>query len=216
MRTKIKITDFALRHFDRDFGGTKILSITPEQFEEKVNLNMADLSMMFRKIDNHSPQVKFSESPRGEKMELKLMDGYAPFCKLLAIRNFTDAKVGSLPLTLERCQYIRTGYSARKDSELPVMSRWLELPIGKPRAKWLILVLYDKAQIDKEAKEDSFDAEWGAVAILGQSHSNEEPMKPETMLRNALGVEEGGSGVPLDKEQYLKSVNFWTSNLTVK
>ena len=61
-----------------------------------------------------------------------------------------------------------------------------------------------------------FDADWGVVAILGQSHPNEEPMKPETMLRNALGIEEGGSGVPLDREQYLKSVDFWSNNATVK
>jgi len=41
-------------------------------------------------------------------------------------------------------------------------------------------------------------------------------MKPETMLRNALGVEEGGSGVVLNKEAYLKSVDFWSNNATVK
>ena len=30
-----------------------------------------------------------------------------------------------------------------------------------------------------------------------------------TMMRNALGVEEGGSGVPLDREAYARSVAFW-------
>ena len=34
-------------------------------------------------------------------------------------------------------------------------------------------------------------------------------MAPVTMMRNALGVEEGGSGVPLDREAYLRSVEFW-------
>jgi len=62
----------------------------------------------------------------------------------------------------------------------------------------------------------SFDADYGVVAILGQSHSNEEPMKPETMLRNALGIEYGGSGVALDKDKYLESVAFWDKNATVK
>ena len=37
-------------------------------------------------------------------------------------------------------------------------------------------------------------------------------MTPITMLRNALGVEEGGSGVPLDREAYLRSVAFWEGN----
>jgi len=95
-----------------------------------------------------------------------------------------------------------------------------------------MLVLYDKAQLDKEASVDydkradsglmrfgeqfiEFDADFGVVAILGQSQPGEEPMKPETMLRNALGVEEGGSGVALDREKYLKSVDFWSKNATV-
>ena len=36
------------------------------------------------------------------------------------------------------------------------------------------------------------------------------PMVPITMLRNALGVEEGGSGVPIDREAYRRSVEFWS------
>jgi hypothetical protein len=160
-------------------------------------------------------------------------EGYAPFCKLIAIPNFTDARVGSMPITLTTYPYLKSGYSARRDSELPVFSRWLDLPLGKPKAEWLVLVLYSKEQIDAEAKSDFenpktwpkkvsatepevFNADWGIVAILGQSHPNEEPMKPETMLRNALGKEEGGSGVPLDREKYLKSVEFWSENATVK
>ena len=37
-------------------------------------------------------------------------------------------------------------------------------------------------------------------------------MAPITMMRNALGVEEGGSGVPLDREAYQRSVAFWENN----
>ena len=60
------------------------------------------------------------------------------------------------------------------------------------------------------------DDKWGVVAILGQSHPGEEPMNPITMMRNALGKEEGGSGTPLDKEKYAKSVLFWQNNVNVK
>ncbi|MES1154207.1 MAG: DUF3228 family protein, partial [Rhodanobacter sp.] len=35
------------------------------------------------------------------------------------------------------------------------------------------------------------------------------PMVPITMLRNALGVAEGGSGVPLDRAAYRRAVAFW-------
>jgi hypothetical protein len=41
-------------------------------------------------------------------------------------------------------------------------------------------------------------------------------MDPITMLRNALGKEHGGSGVPLEREKYLKSVEFWSRHAAVK
>ena len=219
-KMKIKVTDFAERHFDKDFGGTKILDFSVEEFEKKINKYSEEIK---KNIDN----IKTNKSIQQNGSKIKVMNGYADFCKLVAIPNFSDAKVGSMPIILENYQYLRSGYSARREGELPVLSRWLELPLGKPVAEWLILVLYDKNQIDKEAKVEynknpslkkykSFDADWGIVAILGQSHSGEEPMKPETMLRNALGIEEGGSGVKLDREKYLESVEFWNKNATIK
>lgn len=234
---KIKITDFGARHFDSKFGGTKILDVSIESFEKEVNTRLFE-------VHQYKPIYIGTE----HYLKYKMMDGYADFCKLIAIPNFTDARVGSMPITLENYQYLRSGYSARRDSELPVFSRWFELPISVPKAEYLVLVLYSKEQLDKEAyvewqkecnkiahsigkmvtpsnepikktipsKPEPFDAEWGVVAILGQSHSNEEPMKPETMLRNALGISEGGSGVPLDRVKYLESVEFWDKNATVK
>jgi hypothetical protein len=34
-------------------------------------------------------------------------------------------------------------------------------------------------------------------------------MDPITLMRNALGQEEGGSGVPLDHQKYSESVKYW-------
>jgi hypothetical protein len=97
------------------------------------------------------------------------------------------------------------------------MERWFELPLPAPKAEYLVIVLYSKEQLEKEAtSEYVFDGDWGIVAILGQMSAVEEPMKPITMMRNALGIEEGGSGVPIDKEAYKKSVDFWSLNATVK
>lgn len=211
---KIKITEFGKRHFNKDFRETKILNSTPEEIENVLNCIEVEESFKTEKKSK-----KFSVNLYDDTFILR--KGYAPFCKLLSIKNFTDAKVGSLPITLENYQYLRSGYSARNKNELPVFSRWLELPIDKPKAKYLVFVLYSKEQIDKEGRivEDDykpFDGDWGVVAILGQSHSKEEPMKPETMIRNALGESEGGSGVPLDKGKYLESVEFWNKNATVK
>lgn len=35
------------------------------------------------------------------------------------------------------------------------------------------------------------------------------------MMRNALGKEEGGSGVPLQREDYLAAVRYWKDHATV-
>ena len=40
-------------------------------------------------------------------------------------------------------------------------------------------------------------------------------MQPITILRNALGKEEGGSGVPLDRTKYLEAVAYWKDHITV-
>jgi hypothetical protein len=198
----VKITDFAKRHFDSKFGGTKILDYTPEDFERILSTNINALNLL--------PTTEYSTE--------RILPGYADFCKLVVVKNFTNARTGTLPITLDNYQYLRTGYSARTEKELLVTDRWLDLPLSAPKAEYLVVVLYSKEQLDKERKEgeEEFDGDWGAVAILGQMSAQEEVMKPITMMRNALGIEEGGSGVPIDREAYKKSVDFWSNNATVR
>lgn len=221
---QIKITNFALRHFDPKAGVTKITDIYPEEFESAIN-DMIDADEKgFGTVTVQEKQLHSSGN------FCKIMDGYAPFCKLIAVPNFTNARVGSLPITIANHQYIRHGYSSRNDRELPVLTRWFELPTGVPLAEYLVIVVYSRKQLLEEHQmqwktdmnsdvpefELAEDDEWGVVAILGQSHPEEEPMNPVTMMRNALGKEEGGSGTPLDKEKYAKSVLFWQNNVNVK
>jgi hypothetical protein len=40
-------------------------------------------------------------------------------------------------------------------------------------------------------------------------------MTPITMMRNSLGREEGGSGVPLDHAAYKASVAFWEEHASI-
>lgn len=54
------------------------------------------------------------------------------------------------------------------------------------------------------------------MSIKPQDQQEENPMDPITMFRNALGKEEGGSGIPLDREKYLQSVEFWTHHALIK
>ena len=49
-----------------------------------------------------------------------------------------------------------------------------------------------------------------------QNAPYEQPMDPITMMRNALGMSEGGSGVPLNREQYDASVKFWSEHVNVR
>lgn len=219
---KIKVTDFGKRHFDPKFGGTKITDKTPEEFESLLNqivhlMEVPDSGMLIPVLE----AIK-----NGIWENCKIIDGYAPFCKLIAIPNFTNAKVGSMPIDMANYQYLRSGYSSRTEKELPVMSRWFELPLPAPVADYLVVVVYSREQLLKEHDSkpgstfEKFELEpddaWGVVAILGQTHPNEEPMQPITMMRNALGVEEGGSGVPIDREKYLASVEFWKNNAIIK
>lgn len=191
----VKLTEFSKRHFEKKFGGTKILDRTPEEFEVVLREEIS--------LENY-----------------RVLDGYAEFCKLLVFNNFTKARVGTMRINLNNYQYLRSGYSSRRTGELPVLSRWFDLPLPAPKAKYLIVVVYSKEQLESEAaargEELMFDANWGVVAILGQSHDEEEPMPPATMLRNALGKEEGGSGIAIDPDKYDEAVEFWKRHAIIK
>ena len=156
-----------------------------------------------------------------------LQDGYAPFCKHLFVKNdFTDARVNVLPITTENRALLRSDYQARNDKELPVLQRWFpadDFPQDKlPVAQYLDLILYSREQIEKETaaqgqtgKVPTFAEPWGIVSIKAQDVNHELPMTPITAMRNALGKEEGGSGVPLDRESYMKAYEYWKDHATI-
>ena len=144
-----------------------------------------------------------------EHEPLKLLPGYAPFCVLHVHRNWTSTRCLTLPVTDANRERLRSGYEARNDSELPVLVRWFE-GVEPPVAGYLIPILYNREQLAKEGSP--VDADWGVVGCLYTSEPEEIPMAPVTMMRNALGVAEGGSGVPLDPAAYRRSVAFWSAN----
>eukprot|EP00340_Litonotus_pictus_P003299 CAMPEP_0170525164 /NCGR_PEP_ID=MMETSP0209-20121228/10613_1 /TAXON_ID=665100 ORGANISM="Litonotus pictus, Strain P1" /NCGR_SAMPLE_ID=MMETSP0209 /ASSEMBLY_ACC=CAM_ASM_000301 /LENGTH=118 /DNA_ID=CAMNT_0010814255 /DNA_START=202 /DNA_END=558 /DNA_ORIENTATION=- len=117
-------------------------------------------------------------------------------------------------------------YEARTEKELPVLRRFIkkaDLKAELPTAKYLDVILYTKEQETLENKamgvedeHEHMDYDFGIVSIKPQDVDFELPMDPITVLRNALGKEEGGSGVPLDKNKYMESVNFWDKNAILK
>lgn len=192
----IDLTRFALsRHFSPTFAGTRIVGMTSEELVELANQALEQGSV--------------------------LVDGYAPFCKHLFVRNPSSTKAGIAAVTPENANMLRSGYEARREGELPVLTRWFE-GLEAPRAEWFDLILYSREALEEEAKNapqferDVPDADWGIVSINGELQPSESPMPPITMMRNALGKAEGGSGVPLDREAYLRSVEFWSKHASVR
>ena len=144
-----------------------------------------------------------------EHAPLAVLPGYAPFCVLHVHRNWTTTRCLTVPVTDANRHLLRSGYEARNERELPVLVRWFE-GVEPPVANYLVPILYDRAQLAKEGT--AIDADWGIVGCLYTSEPAEIPMAPITMMRNALGVAEGGSGVPLDAAAYRRSVEFWSAN----
>lgn len=138
-----------------------------------------------------------------------VLDGYAPFCKLHVYRNWTGTRCLTVPISDDNRHLLRSGYEARSREELPVLVRWFE-GVEPPVAGYLVVILYSREQLAKEGSP--IDADWGVVGCLYTATPDEIPMAPITMMRNALGVEEGGSGVAIDRAAYQRAVAFWENN----
>lgn len=156
-------------------------------------------------IQDITPE-QFVERLNAEAPE-RVLPGYAPFCRLQVHRNWTSTKCSVIEITDANRHQLRSGYEARTKDELPVLVRWFE-GLEPPVAEYLVPILYSREQMAKEGTP--VDADWGIVGCLYTMAPEEIPMVPITMMRNALGVEEGGSGVPLGRDAYRRSVEFWS------
>lgn len=182
--------------------------------------------------------AEFEDIVNHRFQEQNLRDGYASFCKHLFVQNdFTDAKANVLRINDSNIHLLRSKYEARNDQELPVLVRYFpkelvmqqqqETIIDLPKAKYLDLILYSREQIRAEntaqcstleettSKNEEENAPWGIVSIKAQDVDHELPMNPITIMRNALGKEQGGSGVPIENEKYMESVNYWKDHAVI-
>jgi Protein of unknown function (DUF3228) len=192
----------------------------------------SDASASYKGTVFDVPIREIEAAVNAQYSENALRDGYAPFCKHLFVENFTNAQVNVLPITSPNESLLRTKYEARNEKELPVLTRFFPKELvggtgggkGLPVAKYLDLILYSREQINAEKAAQGRaspggnpveTAPWGIVSIKAQDVDYELPMTPITAMRNALGKEEGGSGVPLNREEYMKAVNYWKDHATV-
>uniref|UniRef100_A0A7S2SE29 Flagellar associated protein n=1 Tax=Mucochytrium quahogii TaxID=96639 RepID=A0A7S2SE29_9STRA len=196
---------FAFRQFE-DVGGKGTVGkicYDKKMFEDKVN----------EEIDK-----------RGG-LDNVLVPGYAPFCKHVFMENFCGALCLDLEITRENQGLLNTSYESRRESELPVLSRYFKASdIGEiPCAKYLDIILYSREQIEIETKamgevpnDEESSVPYGIISIKPQNGMSETPMQPITMMRNALGKEHGGSGVVLEREKYMDSVKYWSIHAPIK
>ncbi|SBT70257.1 conserved protein, unknown function [Plasmodium malariae] len=156
------------------------------------------------------------------KKKIKVVPGYAGFCKHIFIENFTDATIETVEINNKNRDLIKTDYISRRDNELPVLIRWISKKDVKDiiKAKYLDLILYSREQIEKENKETKTvpnkksNCLYSIICIKPQNEDYELPMTPITMLRNTL-ITEGGSGINLNRDKYLESVKYWRHHVSI-
>ena len=112
---EVVLTEFVRsRIFDPQRPGTTIEGSSPEEFQRQLNC----------------------------RPPLRILEGYAPFCKIHVHENWTRTRAGTLPINSENEGRLRSGYEARTSEELPVLSRWFE-GVEAPVARYLLVIVYD-------------------------------------------------------------------------
>jgi hypothetical protein len=198
IKMKIVLDPFSYRQWDKT-KTTHVINYDKQDFAERINKYYLD-----------NPEC--------------LKDGYAPFCKHIFIENFTDTASNYVEITEDNKQFIQTCYEARTEKELPVLRRYI--PFDKIKlgpSKYLDIILYSREQIQKENEamgnqdpNKDYEYEYGIISVKPQDSNYELPMDPITIMRNALGIEHGGSGQALDRSKYIESINFWTNHIILK
>src|SRR3546814_19543815 len=117
----IFLTDFARTRLFRPNRRNTIQDITPEQFERHLN-----------------------DTP-----PLKVLDGYAPFCRLHVHRNWTSTRCLAVPITSDNRHLLRSDYEARTPDELAVLVPWFE-GMAPPVAENLLVFFSAPTPMAKE------------------------------------------------------------------
>ena len=140
------------------------------------------------------------------------MDGYAPFCKHVFVPNFVQRKGEQRP--------------DHGGERAPPVEEWVQRAVGggighldalvsgvgrggaggELGCDFIFsarrLVLEHAAVHEQGGGPPLLNAPWGIISIKAQNEDYETPMQPITMMRNALGREEGGSSPrPLERDR---------------
>jgi len=184
----ICMTPFAERQYRPDFGGT---CLKPEWVQD---------------------MIQRAESATD------IRPGYADFNKIIVLDNRDQRyplrlRVIPRAAAIAQSATFHTAYEARRPEELPVLAEWVT-GVNGDVAPYVHLIVYSRAQLELE--DEPVTADWGIVSINAGAAAAAEPMRPITMMRNALGVAFGGSGHDIDEAAYRASAAYWTEHIMIR
>ena len=166
----IPLLDFAKRHFDPSFIGTRITTMTPDDF-------VAILRTNYPKSAKLLPSEP--ESP----------------VQVFVLPNFTGCKSGQARITDANRSLLKSGMRTRREGEQPYFSQWFSnSDVTTELAQFLHIVLYSRAHLADQGIKLDPGMQWGIVSINAEQVETAVPMHPETMKRNASGIDAGGNG----------------------
>lgn len=185
----VELLEFARRHFDDSEGAFTKVEMSEEKFMGEVHEAIAYAA---------------------------LAGGYASGIKHLWMTSFSSTKLSYIDRFGIKEENIKHEYIRRGDEnpkEIPFLSEWVE-GVEAPNAPWFDIILYSRENLAKEGIE--IESDFGIVSINAElSYGVSCPMDPNTHLRNALGVEFGGNGVPLNRKEYEEACVFWAKHIKI-
>lgn len=215
MTNSVSINDFALRQLKLSFVGTQL---TKEQLGAALEVAQAEMAL--------DPWIRVQPIKGDNQKDIGQVVS-VHFTRLPQV--VANLKCPIAKISTHNAQFLETKYEARREGELPALTRFfpegiLNTDIGRQYLKLLPshhldIILYSQEQVQKEFDSNECPhpptgSDWDLIAVNAELEVSS-PMSPSTMLRNALGEEHGGNGTSIDRQVYLASVEFWSKHALV-
>jgi uncharacterized protein YodC (DUF2158 family) len=150
-------------------------------------------------------------------------EGYAPFVRnfRIPVEILENTTCGEAEITSENVHLLKSGYKMRVGGEtrgeLRYLTRWFE-GLPKQKAASVTACFYSTKHMAEVEKSQTYGISWDLITVLGGANPAVDPstiMAPETIIRNAMGAEFGGSGKSIDRAFYEKMVDHATSHAII-
>ena len=149
------------------------------------------------------------------------VDAFAPFCKYVFVPaedvDYHDES-GLAMIEDNNRHLLVTEYAKRENEaadELPYLERYFQKGTVEPApVLCLAVICYSKEQMIEEGIDCK--ADFAIITVNAEPFMGISPMSPSTQVRNALGVEFGGNGSPINRESHQEGVEFWSKWALIK